>query len=64
MVSTGVPPNKIRAGRALKAVLDGGNISVDFTFTGVRDSAVLADAIRNAMKSAQIPENCQQGTCE
>ncbi|MBM3382649.1 MAG: hypothetical protein FJY29_09445 [Betaproteobacteria bacterium] len=64
LVSTGVPPNKVRTGRVLKAVLDGGNISVDFTFTGVRDSAMLSEAIRNAMKAAQVPENCQQGTCE
>jgi hypothetical protein len=64
LISTGVPPNKVRTGRGLKAVLDGGNISIDFTFTGVRDSGALSEAIRNSMKAAQIPENCQQGTCE
>ena len=64
LVSTGLPPAKVRTGRGLKAVLDGGNVSIDFTFTGVRDPAALSEAIRNSMKAAQVPENCQQGTCE
>lgn len=64
LVSTGVPPDKVKAGRTLGAVNDGGNISVDFTFTGVRNPRTLASAIRKAMNAMQIPENCQKGTCE
>jgi hypothetical protein len=64
LISTGVPSNKVKPGRSIKAVDDGGNISVDFTFSGVSDPRVLAESIRNAMSSMQIPENCQKGACE
>jgi hypothetical protein len=64
LISTGVPSNKVKPGRSLKAVDDGGNISVDFTFSGVSDPRVLAESIRNAMSSMQIPESCQKGACE
>jgi hypothetical protein len=64
LVSTGVPPNKVRNGKRLPPIDDGGTVSVDFTFTGVQDIAALQDAIRQAMKAMKIPENCSNGVCE
>ena len=64
LVSTGVPPNKVKQGRSIKGIDDGGNISVDFTFSGVGDPRLLAESIRSAMSAMQIPENCQKGACE
>jgi hypothetical protein len=65
LISIGVPGAKVKKGRSLQEVADGGNASVDFTFSGVKDSNALAESIRKAMKSAKIPENCNKnGTCE
>jgi hypothetical protein len=64
LVSTGVPPNKVRLGKLLPQIEDGGNVSVDFTFTGVQDIAILQNAIRQAMNAMKIPENCRDGVCE
>lgn len=64
LASTGVPSNKLRLGKILPAIDDGGAVSVDFTFTGVQDIAALQDGIRRAMNSMKIPENCSNGVCE
>jgi hypothetical protein len=65
LVSIGVPANKIRRGRSTQEVADGGNASVDFTFGGVKDANQLAEKIRESMKAAKVPENCNKnGTCE
>lgn len=64
IVSTGVPPNKIRRGKIIPKIEDGGSVSVDFTFTGVQDIAALQNAIRQAMNAMKIPENCKDGVCE
>lgn len=64
LVSTGVPGNKVRLGKILPSIDDGGNVSVDFTFTGVQDIAALQNAIRQAMNAMKIPENCKDGVCE
>jgi hypothetical protein len=64
LVSTGVPSGKIKVGRTLESVDDGGNISVDFTFSGVQNTKDLANSIRSAMLASKIPENCQRGVCE
>jgi hypothetical protein len=65
LVSIGVPANKVRRGRSTQEVADGGNASVDFTFGGVKDAAQLAEKIRESMKAAKVPENCNKnGTCE
>ncbi|MFZ9520130.1 MAG: hypothetical protein ACO3A4_06595 [Silvanigrellaceae bacterium] len=63
--SIGVPSRKIKRGKSLQEVADGGNASVDFTFSGVKNTQQLADKIREAMKTAKIPENCNKnGVCE
>lgn len=63
--SIGVPSRKIKRGKSLQEVADGGNASVDFTFSGVKNTQELADKIREAMKSAKVPENCNKnGVCE
>jgi hypothetical protein len=65
LISIGVVEAKIKKGKSLQAIADGGNASVDFTFSGVKDANTLAERIRAAMKSARIPENCNKnGTCE
>lgn len=65
LISIGVPSQKVRKGRSTQEVADGGNASVDFTFSGVKNSALLADTIRNSMKLAKVPENCtKEGICE
>jgi len=64
LVSTGVPAGKVQLGKLLEKLDDGGNISVDFTFTGVQSTKDLATAIRNAMLASKVPENCQKGVCE
>ncbi|MEY4066357.1 MAG: hypothetical protein RIR26_2565 [Pseudomonadota bacterium] len=64
LVSTGVPSAKVKVGRTLEKLEDGGNISVDFTFTGVKNTKDLASAIRNAMIASKVPENCKKGVCE
>jgi hypothetical protein len=64
LASTGVPSNKLKLGKILPAIGDGGAVSVDFTFTGVQDIAALQDSIRRAMNSMKIPENCRNGVCE
>ncbi len=64
LISTGVPPSKVRLGKLLPQIEAGGSVSVDFTFTGVQDIATLQDAIRSAMNAMRIPENCKDGVCE
>jgi hypothetical protein len=54
----------VRLGKLLPQIEDGGNVSVDFTFTGVQDIAILQNAIRQAMNAMKIPENCKDGVCE
>jgi hypothetical protein len=63
--SIGVPSRKVKRGKSLQEIADGGNASVDFTFSGVKNTQQLADKIREAMKSAKVPENCNKnGVCE
>ncbi len=65
LISIGVSASKVKKGRSLQEVADGGNASVDFTFRGVKDTNLLAERIRSAMKTAKVPENCNKnGTCE
>lgn len=65
LISIGVPGDKVRRGKSLQEIADGGNASVDFTFSGVKNTNLLAEKIREAMKQSKVPENCtKNGTCE
>lgn len=64
LLSSGLSEEKVKTGRTLNAIQDGSGVSVDFTFTGVRNPKDLGAAIRRAMNTMQIPENCQNGVCE
>lgn len=64
LVATGVTNTKVKLGQPVAGDMNSANPPVELAFKGVKNQAVLMDAVRQAMKAMSISETCGESFCQ